>query len=512
MEQSQYKRGTNNLTSERTDFRDSDNRIAFQKELEAVRAKLGARYKLRIGGKEIDSEWLLQSVNPARHQEVAGEVATADAAAAEQAVMAAADAAHKWGKTPFAERARIFQRAVWLLQARKNTFAAWLVFETGKTWTEADAEAMDAIHCLQQQIGQAEHIGEWSLSGAGVDLSLEQSRIPLGAGVVIPPWSSPLAKMASMVSAALLCGNTVVLSPAVQSAVIAAHFISLLLEAGLPEEVIQFVPAGSEQFQLVLLNQPLVRFVSFADALGASKQIAQQTARWNTGKAEKRRIMTASAVKGTVIIDETADLAKAATDIVQAAFAFSGQSSEACGRIFVHERIYAALLEELIAQTAKLRIGDPSEFGQMMGPVIDKERFDRLRTLLSSKRMRDCTVWGGAVDESVGYYVQPTIVEETSAAPLRTPDLQTLPGPVMLVSKAAGFAEALAASNSLSQAASASVYSTSRNHLETAREQLTSRSVYLNTTSFVANDRMLLQADKDELLAYMQFKKVWEQF
>ena len=212
------------------DFTTAENKRAMEAALEVVKNCLGREYDLVIGGRRLRTEGKIVSVNPARPAQVIGVHQKAEAEHAEEAVRAAQAAFLSWKRATAAERAGLLFRAAHLIRERKFEFLAWLTYEAGKNWAEADADVGETIDFLEFYGREA-----LRLDGATTPIQYPGERnrlryIPLGVGAVIPPWNFPFAIMAGMTAAAIVCGNTVILKPSVDAPTIAAKFMSVLEE------------------------------------------------------------------------------------------------------------------------------------------------------------------------------------------------------------------------------------------------------------------------------------------
>jgi RHH-type transcriptional regulator, proline utilization regulon repressor / proline dehydrogenase / delta 1-pyrroline-5-carboxylate dehydrogenase len=226
-------------------FTDEGERRAFAAALDAVGRRLGQSYPLLIDGKERTTSRPLNSINPAEPAQVIGIAASASREDAGAAIGAAADAFPGWRDASADDRAQILRTAAALMRQRRDELAAWEVFEAGKPWREADADICEAIDFLEYYSREAQRLA----MGHRFDVPGETNRYfyePRGVVVVISPWNFPLAILCGMTSAALAAGNTVVMKPAPQTPIIAAHFARILHEAGLPPGVLNYLPGGDE--------------------------------------------------------------------------------------------------------------------------------------------------------------------------------------------------------------------------------------------------------------------------
>src|SRR5688500_1982467 len=177
--------------------------------------------------------------------------------------------------------------------------------------------------------------------------------IPLGVGAVIPPWNFPLAIMAGMTMAAIVTGNTVVLKPSSDSPTIAAKFMEIVEEAGVPAGVVNFL-TGSAATGEAMVTSPKTRFISFTGSKGVGLHINEEAAKARDGQIWIKRVIAEMGGKDAIVVADDADLDSAATGIVQAAFGFQGQKCSACSRLIVDEKVHNELLEKVIAQTKAL--------------------------------------------------------------------------------------------------------------------------------------------------------------
>jgi 1-pyrroline-5-carboxylate dehydrogenase len=219
-----------------TDFTQPGNRQVMESAMAKVRGLLGREYDLVIGGERIRCDAKFHSTNPSRPGEVVGIHQMATRELANRAIETAYKNFPAWSRTPALDRVEMLLRTAELLRERKYEFDAWLTFEAGKTWPEAEAEVAEAIDFCEYYAREMAR-----LAGPQTVVQLPGERdemryLPLGVGVVIPPWNFPLAILAGMTCAALVSGNTVIIKPSSEAPAVAAVFAELLLEAGFPPE------------------------------------------------------------------------------------------------------------------------------------------------------------------------------------------------------------------------------------------------------------------------------------
>ncbi|MCU1333167.1 MAG: delta-pyrroline-5-carboxylate dehydrogenase, partial [Candidatus Angelobacter sp.] len=246
-----------------TDFGQTENARKMKEALRKVGAELGREYDMVIGEKLIKTTEKIKSVNPARPSEVVGVFQSAGREHVEPAIQAALQAFESWKRVTVEQRASLLHTVAGILRERKFEFAAWMVYEVGKNWAEADADVAETIDFAEFYAREALRLAQ---ARTPIQLPGEADRlmyIPLGVAAVIPPWNFPCAIMAGMTMAAIVCGNTVVLKPSHDSPAIAAKFFEVLQEAGMPDGVVNFCPGSGSSFGAGLVEHPLTRFIAF---------------------------------------------------------------------------------------------------------------------------------------------------------------------------------------------------------------------------------------------------------
>ncbi|WP_019424216.1 L-glutamate gamma-semialdehyde dehydrogenase [Paenibacillus sp. OSY-SE] len=460
-----------------TDFSQEANRKAMQQSLERIGEQLGRTYPLTINGEKITTEKLGTSINPGNTDQVVGLMAQADSTLADQAIASADAAFQQWQYVSPDERAGYLFKASAIMRRRKFDYAAWLVYEAGKNWAEADADVAEAIDFL-------EFYGREMIRLSGpqplTPLPGEDNRltyIPLGVGVVIPPWNFPLAIMAGMTCAAIVSGNTVVLKPASTAPVIAAKFVELMEEVGLPAGVLNFVPGSGGEIGDFIVDHPRTRFVSFTGSRDVGLRINERIAKPAKGQIWIKRLIAEMGGKDGIVVDQSANLDEAATAIVQSAFGFQGQKCSAGSRAIVHQAVYDEVLELVIAKTKQLTVG-PADENFAIGPVIDANAYGKIREYLEVGKTEGRLVAGGDIAEGNGYYIQPTVFADVE--PTSRVMLEEIFGPVLAICKANDFKQAIDIFNNTEYGLTGAVFSHSREHLEYARQRMHCGNLYFN--------------------------------
>jgi 1-pyrroline-5-carboxylate dehydrogenase len=461
------------------DFSKEENVRRMRTAIEKVRGQLGREYDLIIGGKRVKTADKIRSINPAKPSEVVGVHQKAGKAHVELALNAAQKAFESWRHTSAEERASLLFRAGDVLRERKLEFMAWLVFEVSKNWFEADADVSETIDFCEFYAREALRFAK---AETPVQLPGERDRlsyIPLGVGAVIPPWNFPSAIMAGMTLASIVSGNTVVLKPSSDSPTIAAKFVELLEECGMPEGVVNFCPGGGASFGDALVAHPKTRFIAFTGSREVGLHINQVAAQQQPGQVWIKRTILEMGGKDAIIVDADADIDSAVEGVTQAAFGFQGQKCSACSRAIVDERVYDKFLEKLKARVERITVGDPASNANMAAVINEGSMNDILRYIeIGKKDGRLITGGGRATSAGEGYFIQPTVIADIP--PKSKLEQEEIFGPVLVVIKSRNFDHALEIANDTEFGLTGSVYSSSREKLERAVREFHVGNLYLN--------------------------------
>lgn len=392
------------------DFSDPVHHAAFSAALKTIEGHMGRTYPQVIGGEEFAGASTFESVNPGDLDLVVGHFADGTTADADAALAAAWAAFPAWSATPAIDRAAILMRAAALMRARRHEFSAAMVLEVGKSWPEADADTAEAIDFLEFYAREAVRWAEPQPTTPYPGETNSMSYLPLGAGVAIPPWNFPVAIAAGMATAPIAAGNTMVIKPAEQSPYTAWLVFDVLREAGLPPGVLNFVTcADGAVIGGHLVQHPRTRFVSFTGSRAVGCWIYEQAAKVREGQIWLKRVIAEMGGKDAMLIDADADLEAAANAIVRAAFGFQGQKCSACSRALIHADVYDQVATRVVELTRELQQGDPRDFANQVGPVIDGEALEKIIAYIEIGHSEGELLTGGAPAKGHGYYIEPTV-------------------------------------------------------------------------------------------------------
>ncbi len=463
-----------------TDFSKPENAAAMEGAIEKVRGELGKEYPIIIGGKRKSLDAKFNSYNPSKKDEIIGVFSEGDTATewVETAINTATEAFKTWKNVPAAERAEYLFKIADLMRQRKHELSAWMVFEVSKTWAEADGDTAEAIDFCEFY---GREMLRWSQEQPITHYPGEKNTfeyIPLGVAAVIPPWNFPLAIMAGMTLAAVVTGNTVVLKPSSDSPTIAAKFMELVEEVGLPNGVVNFI-SGSAKTGEAMVTHPKTRFISFTGSKGVGLHINEEAAKARPGQIWIKRVVAEMGGKDAIVVADDGDIDAAAIGIVQAAFGFQGQKCSACSRLIVDEKVHGELMQMIVEKTRRLVVGQPDEGGTNVAAVINKRSFDNtLGYIKKGIEEGGELLTGGSGDDSDGYFIEPTIID--NVAPGATIEQEEIFAPVLAVIKARDFDHALEIANDTEFGLTGALYSASQERLDRARQDFHVGNLYLN--------------------------------
>ncbi len=462
-----------------TDFSKPENRKRMKDALSRVEKELGKDYPLIIGGQGVDKEEKIVSISPSHKETVVGRVARADEEDAEQAVEAALEAFADWKEKDPEVRAGYLFKAASIMRDRKMELSAWMIYESGKTWEEADAEVGEAIDFLEYYGRQINRVSSPPELHTNPGERNTMYRIPLGIGTVIAPWNFPLALFCGPVSAPVVTGNPVIAKPSNNTPVIAYKFMEIMEEAKFPAGVINYLPGRGREVGEYLVKHRETSFINFTGSKEVGLKINETAARITPDQKYFKKVIAETGGKDAIIVDESADLDAAVEGIIISAFSYQGQKCSACSRAIIHSDVYDEIMEKLVERTKKLQIGDCLNPDDDMGPVIDEEAYKEiLKYIEIGNDEGELLIGGQAIDELDGYYIQPTIFGDVkSGARIAQEEIF---GPVLSCIRVKNFAEALEVANDTVYGLVGSVYTNDREHIDWAKKEFHVGTLYFN--------------------------------
>ena len=461
-----------------SDFTIAANKAAYELALAGIEQRFGASYGLVIDGESVTTGRTIDSVNPARPDQVVGTVAAAGVTEAERAMQAAVTAYPAWSAWDPVARARCGVKLAAIMRRNKYELAAIETWEAAKNWLEAEADVAEAIDFVEYYARQAVRLAGPVETVHHNGEENESHLIPIGVGVIIPPWNFPGAILIGMTMGPVLAGNTVVVKPASNTPVIGARWMEMVAEAGIPAGVVNYLPGSGGEVGDYLVDHPQTRFINFTGSKEIGLRIAERSAKVNPGQKWLKRAYMEMGGKDAMIVDETADLRAAAADAVRSAFGFQGQKCSAASRLILVDGIHDEVLAAVVAGAEALQVGPPSE-NHAVGPVISAAQHRAiLGEIDKGKREASLVTGGSAIDLDGGWYIAPTVFAEVDpAARLAQHEIF---GPVLSVIRARDFDHALEIANGTEFGLTGGVYSRDRSRIERARREFHVGNLYVN--------------------------------
>ncbi|BAW96220.1 delta-1-pyrroline-5-carboxylate dehydrogenase [[Synechococcus] sp. NIES-970] len=473
-----------------TDYADPDLRDKGKYALMRVKEELGKTYLPLINGEYVQPENFIESVNPSRSTELIGKVGLISEAQGMEAIAAAKAAFPAWKKTPVSERANMLRKAGDLMEARRHELNAWICLETGKVLREADPEVSEAIDFCRYYADEMERLHNGYTVKADdlsqvrgfkkYDVAGETNRYfyqPRGITLVISPWNFPFAIATGMTVAALVTGNCTLLKPAETSSVIGAKIAEILVEAGIPKGVFQFVPGRGSTVGAAMVKHPDVHLIAFTGSREVGCNIYANAAIVQPGQKHLKRVIAEMGGKNAIIVDASADLDQAVAGVLHSAFGYSGQKCSACSRVIVMDSVHDTFVDRLVEAVKSIKVGETDHPSVKMGPVIDGSAQAKIKDYILKAKEQSKVAFETAVPDN-GFYVSPTIFTEVKADHIIAQE--EIFGPVLAVIKVKTFEEALAVANGTDYALTGGIYSRTPKHIDMATEDFEVGNLYIN--------------------------------
>mgnify|MGYP001809537798 FL=1 len=461
-----------------TDYADADLRQQAFQALTRVKQQLGKTYLPYINGEYVETATQIDSVNPCRPSQVIGKVGLISVEQADHALEIAKAAFPAWKKTPVRERCGILRKAADIMEERRHELNAWICLEVGKIIPQADAEVSEAIDFCRYYADEMERLDQ----GVNLDIPGETNRYfyqPRGIALVISPWNFPMAIAVGMTVAALVTGNCTLLKPAETSTVIAAKIAEILIEAGVPPGVFQYVPGKGSVVGSHMVNHPDVHLIAFTGSREVGCRIYADAALVQPGQKHLKRVIAEMGGKNAIIVDESADLDQAVAGAVYSAFGYTGQKCSACSRVVVLSPVHDAFVERFVEATRSLNVGPTDDPSTQVGPVIDAKAQARIQEYIEQGKA-ECELAIACDAPSEGYFVGPTVFKNVDRH--ATIAQEEIFGPVVAIIRATNFDEALEIANGTDYALTGGLYSRTPDHINRAATEFEVGNLYINRT------------------------------
>jgi RHH-type proline utilization regulon transcriptional repressor/proline dehydrogenase/delta 1-pyrroline-5-carboxylate dehydrogenase len=463
-----------------TDFSREAARQAMRTAVGQVARQLGGTYQPIIDNRLTPAPATFDSLNPSHKRQVVGRCGKASPDQARQAVAAAAAAFPGWRDTDVQRRAGYLHAAAEVLRKRRFELAAWQVHECGKQWREADADVAETIDYCDFYAEEMLRLARPRTRNVPGEENVYFYE-PRGVAVVIAPWNFPLAILAGMTTAALVTGNTVVMKPAEQSAVVGAKLMEVFQEVGLPPGVVNYLPGIGEEVGPVLVEHPQVDLIAFTGSRAVGLHINREAATVKPGQFQVKRVIAEMGGKNAIIIDDDADMDEAVHGVAASAFGYQGQKCSACSRVIVPESLHDPFLARLVAATASLPVGPAEDPGALVGPVIDEGAYRRILAAIERGKGEARLALAGKLPPHLaeeGYYIAPHIFADVP--PGSSLAQEEIFGPVLAVLKSRDLTHALELANGTQYALTGGLYSRSPAHIARVKREFRVGNLYIN--------------------------------
>lgn len=459
------------------DFKDQEQLNKQKEAIAKVRASFGKEYPNYINGKESFTDKKTKSYNPSNKEELIGIFQKAGQKEAEEAHQAAQEAFKTWSRVAPEERAEYLFKAAQIIRERRYEINAWMISEVGKNYIEADADTCEAIDFLEfygrEMIRYSQ---KQELTGADGEDN-DYFYIPLGVGLVVPPWNFPFAILIGMATASIVTGNTVVLKPSSDSPMMGWLFMDIMNSLGLPAGVINFLVASGAETGDYLVDHPQTRFISFTGSMEVGIRIYERAAKVNPGQIWLKRVVAEMGGKDAMIIDsEITDYEYSADQVVKAAFGFQGQKCSAGSRAIIDQKVWDKVVPLIIEKTKALQVGDAKD-NFANGAVINESAYKSILNYIEIGSKEGKLLCGGDDENKSGWYIKPTVIETGENDTLAKEEVF---GPVLSLIKSNDFEHSVEIFNSTIYGLTGGLITNNEEKLERARRELHCGNLYLN--------------------------------
>ena len=448
-----------------------------KKALQDVRQKLGKSYEIIIGEERIKTESTFNSYNPSKKEEIVAVFNKGTKELVNKAVETAFKKFDEWKNVSAEKRSKILLKAANIAKKRRFEINAWMNLEAGKNFAEADADTAEAIDFMEFYAREMLRYGAKQPITPIKGERNELVYIPLGVGVVIPPWNFPFAILVGMSSAAIVTGNTIVLKPSSDTPMMGKLFYDIMEEAGLPNGVLNFMPGSGSEVGDPLVSHPKVRFIAFTGSMEVGTHLNELAAKVQPGQIWLKRVIAEMGGKDSIIVDKETNIDEAVKGVITSAFGFQGQKCSACSRAIVDQEIYDSFVGKLKEEVEKIPIG-PSEDNYLAGPVINEKAERNILNYIDIGKNEGNLLTGGVKTSDDGYYVAPTVI--TDIDPKARIAQEEIFGPVLAIIKSSNFDESIRIANNTIYGLTGAVYTDNRRKLEKAKKEVFIGNLYLN--------------------------------
>lgn len=462
-----------------TDFKNEEKRKEMEKILEKIESDFGKEHEIIIGGKRFKLNEKFVSINPSKKEQVIGIFQKGNFEIAQKALDVAWDTFKIWSRIDQEKRAEYLFKIAEALRKRRLEFDSYLIYETGKNWLEADADVAEAIDFCNYYGLESLKYGKIFNMYPYDNEKDEMIYIPLGVGIIIPPWNFPMAILVGMTTSAIVMGNTVVLKPSSDSPLIATKFMELLEEVGLPDGVVNLVTGSGAVVGDYLVKHPKSRFISFTGSKEVGLKIVEEAGKTRENQIWIKRVVAEMGGKNAIIVEDDANIDSAVNGCIASAFGFQGQKCSALSRLILNEKIYDEFMNKFIEKTNAIKIGPTKYYENYLGPVINENAYNRILNYIEIGKKDGKIVAGGEPHENKeGFFIKPTVIElkDTKTKIWR----EEIFGPVVGVLKYKNFEEAINLFNDTEYGLTGAIYTKDKEKIEISKKELHCGNLYIN--------------------------------
>lgn len=446
---------------------------------------MAEKYLNYIDGKWVESvsRETFENRNPANWEELIGIFPSSGKEDVELAVKAAKKAQKEWASMTFPERGMILGKAADIMVQRKEELARLMTREMGKVLKETRGDVQEGIDTLYYAFGEARRLYGITTPSELRNKACYTIYRPVGIAGLITPWNFPMAIPCWKSIPALLLGNAVIIKPASDTPATATELVKILVEAGVPKGVINIVHGKGSKVGEALLEHPDVGVISFTGSSQIGRRIAEVAGR------NLKRVSLELGGKNPQIVMEDADLENALEGVLWGAFGTTGQRCTATSRLIVHKKIYKKFIEMLVERAKKIKIGNGLDEKVEMGPVINEAQMKNILNYVEiGKKEGAKLVLGGKRytkgECSKGWFIEPTIFIDVK--PHMRIFQEEIFGPVLSVSKAEDFEDAINMANNTEYGLSSSIYTNNIVYAMKAIQELEAGITYVNAPTIGA--------------------------
>jgi aldehyde dehydrogenase (NAD+) len=443
------------------------------------------KFQNLINGKWVDAQSgrTFENRNPANWEEVVGVFPKSGKEDVNDAVKAARAAFEKWRLVPAPKRGDIMRAIGDLMVKRKEEISIEMTREMGKVLAETRGDVQEGIDTAYYAATEGRRLFGYTVPSELPNKFAMSIRVPIGVAGIITPWNFPMAIPTWKIFPAILSGNTCVFKPATDTPRTAALLVEIMMDAGVPEGVINIVHGGGGEVGNAIVSHPDVDLISFTGSTGVGKQITRDAA------DTLKRVSLELGGKNAQIVLADADLDLALEAVLWGAFGTTGQRCTATSRLILEEKIYDKFMSMLIDRTNKLKLGDGLLAESQVGPCVNESQRKTVQEYVEIGKNEGAKLVAGGniVTEgalSKGWFHQPTIFGEV------TPEMriakEEIFGPVLSVIRTKNFDESIRILNNTEYGLSSSVFTTDVNKAFTAMRDIQSGITYINAATIGA--------------------------